>query len=54
MIREYICSVLDREVHELKIVVEANLFQAIKLQPNLIIQAVLYVTSILQIELRLR
>ena len=45
---EYICSVRDREVHELKYLVEANLFLAIKLQPDLIIRAILQVASILK------
>ena len=43
---EYICSVLDREVWVVKdILVEANLFLAIKLQPNLIIRAISYYKS---------
>ena len=36
------------------ILVEANLFLAIKLQPDLIIRAILYVASILRSKLRLR
>ena len=56
VICEYTCPVLDREVRGLKyyILVEANLFLAIKLQPDLIIRAILYVALILQIKLRLR
>ena len=54
MVCEYICSVLDREVRELKYLVEANLFLAIKLQPDLIIRAVLQVASILRSKLKLK
>ena len=36
------------------ILVEANLHLAVKLQPDLIIQAILQVASILRIKLRLR
>ena len=54
MVCEYICSVLDREVHGLKYLVEANLFLAIKLQSDVIIQAILQVTSILKSMLKLK
>ena len=55
MICEYISSVLDREVRGLKyILVEANFFPSYKLQPELIIRAILYVATILRIKLRLR
>ena len=49
MVCEYICSVVDREVRGLKYLVEANLFPAMKLQPDLIIRAILQVASILRI-----
>ena len=41
MVCEYICSVRDRGVCASSIVVEANLYLAVKLQPDLIIQAIL-------------
>ena len=44
---DYICSVGDREVRG-SISVKANLFLAIKLQPDLIIRAILQVASILR------
>ena len=50
---EYIFSVLDREVRG-SILVEANLFLAIKLQPDLIIRAILQVASILWSKLKLK
>ena len=37
----HICSVLDLEVRELSILLEANFFRGIKLQPDLIIRAIL-------------
>ena len=52
MVCEYICSFLDREVGG-SILVEANLFLAIKLQPNLIIREILQVTSILKSKLKI-
>ena len=54
MFGEYICSALDRKMHGSSIFVEANLFLAIKLQSDLIIRAILYVDSILRINLKLR
>ena len=41
VVYKYTCSVLDREVRELSILVEANFFLAIKLQLDLIIRAIL-------------
>ena len=38
---EYICSVLDRKVRGSSILVKANLHLAVKLQPDLIIRAIL-------------
>ena len=49
---EYMFSVLDREVRG-SILVEANLFLAIKLQPDLIIRAMLQVSSILRSKLNI-
>ena len=51
---EYISSVLDRIVCGSSILVEANLFLAIKLQPDLIVQAILQVASILGSKLKLK
>ena len=51
---EYISFVLDRIVRGSSILVEANLFLAIKLQPDLIIQAILQVASILGSKLKLK
>ena len=45
---EYSCSVLDRKVRGSSILVVAKLFLAIKLQPDLIIRAILQVASILR------
>ena len=50
---EYICFVLDREMRGLNFLVEANLFLAIKSQPNLIIRAILQVASILRSKLKI-
>ena len=53
MFGEYICSVLHGKVRGSSILVEANLFIAIKSQSDLIIRAILYVASILRIKLKL-
>ena len=52
MFGEYICSALDRKVREPRILVEANLFLAITLQPDLSIRAILQVASILKSKLK--
>ena len=54
MFGEYIYSILDRKVRDSSILVEANLHPAVKLQPYLIIRAILQVASILRIKLSLR
>ena len=54
MLCESICSVRDREVHDSSILVETNLHLAVKLQPDLIIQAIPQVATILRKKLRLR
>ena len=54
MFRKYICSILNRKVRGSSILVEANLSLANKLQSDLIIRAILYVASVLRIELKLR
>ena len=41
MVCECICSVLDRKVRGLSILVEINLYLAIKLQPDLPVRAIL-------------
>ena len=52
MVCEYICVALDREVRG-SILVEANLFLATKLQPDLIIRAILQVASVLRSKLKI-
>ena len=52
MFGEYICSVLDLKVRGSSILVETNLFLAIKLQSDFIIRAILYVASILKIKIK--
>ena len=53
MFGEYICSVLDRKVRGSSILVEADLFLAIRLQPDLIIRAILRVASSLRRKLKI-
>ena len=53
MFGEYICSVRDRKVRGSSILVEASLFLAIKLNSDLIIRVILYVTSISRTKLTL-
>ena len=54
MFNVYISFVLDRIVRGSSILVEANLFLAIKLQPDLIIRAILQVALILRTKLKLK
>ena len=53
MFGEYICSALDQKVRGSSILVEANLLLTIKLQPDLIIRAILQVASVLRSNLKI-